>query len=171
MPLLNNAVHRNSVTRPNANKVANGDIVHGNHRLFTISNHTGGLGTKIHQPANGFGGAASGPDFQQAAKKDEGDNHCGGVEVDADGLARAVHEPGSEHAGDAVSIGRQGPNCNEAVHVGCSVSQAAPEPSEKTPAAPELHGSGQEEEQKVNLLDRVRRAADVVQHAHAHDER
>ena len=127
--LQDHAVHWDVLAGADHKNVALLDLINGNLRLDAVPNHSGGLGSQLHQTLEGVSGSALGPGLQHLAHSDEGQDHGCRLKVELavhnmhlghPRLHRGHLEQGvaAPHEGGGGAQGHQG------IHVGGAVPQA-----------------------------------------------
>ena len=127
--LQDHAVHWDVLAGTDHKNVALLDLINGNLRLDAVPNHSGGLGSQLHQTLEGVSGSALGPGLQHLAHSDEGQDHGRRFKVELavhhmhllHGSGLGGHLEESVAAPDKSCGGAQG---HQGVHVGRAVPQA-----------------------------------------------
>ena len=137
-------VHGDAFSGPDQEEIVHPHLLRGDLDLRPVPQDAGGFRRQIHQTADGVGGPALAPGFQQLAHGDEGEDHRGGFKI----VVRFA-SCGSQTEQDRCAVGEGGAAAqgHQGVHIGRSVSQAFEAANEKPLVH---HHDGGAEDQFVN---------------------
>ena len=145
-------VDRHLLARPDAQQVADVDMLEGDVLLDTIFDAARGLWRKAEQRPDRCAGRGAGAELQHLTQEDQRRDHGRGLEIDRDkpshGPKRFREELRRERGNDAVAVGYSDAEADQREHVEVTRLQGRPEALEERPAAPQHDRSGQRQLQK-----------------------
>ena len=145
LPVLNDAVHRHTLTRAHQHQVAQLQLIHGRLHFLPVHQHASTDGTQRLQRPYRIQRLALGAGFQPFAQQHQRDNGSRCLEIQMRLVPMATHLHVAQQQIHRQAIGRRRAQRHQHIHIAATRLDGTPGRAVKTPAQYKLHRRGQQQ--------------------------